>query len=481
MSALDDDSIFLDPPVPPGNERIPGQELPAPSDPMAVARKLAPMYGSPLLYWRGDFYRHAETHWPQVSKAAIRHWLVQITEAATYAALKSTGDTELRKWAPTTKKINDVLDMLGTGAVFRNPELEEDRVLAFANGVLVGDDERATPHSPERFNLTCLPFDYDPLAICPEWQKFMDSILPGDLDSQAFLQEWFGYVLSGRTDLHKIGVLVGPPRCGKGTIARVLQAMVGANNWVAPTISRMGNQFALASMIGRSLAVVGDVRWNNTKDVAAALETMLTISGGDGITIPRKNIEDWSGRLGVRFMLSSNDAPGSFNDMSGAFASRMVFVEFRKSFLGQEELDLEERLMAELPGIFNWAREGQRRLARTGRFTQSVSVNDLREEVAHGSSPIAAWADDWCSLESHTTTLDALFQSYKEWLTTQDSALSPNKARFGRELRSALGYKGVSVDRTTIDGRKVRVAHGIRVRAGAQIDSSNVVQLFDSA
>jgi phage/plasmid-associated DNA primase len=34
------------------------------------------------------------------------------------------------------------------------------------------------------------------------------------------LQEWFGYILSGRTDLQKILLLIGPRRSGKGTTSR---------------------------------------------------------------------------------------------------------------------------------------------------------------------------------------------------------------------------------------------------------------------
>ena len=35
-------------------------------------------------------------------------------------------------------------------------------------------------------------------------------------------------MISGRLDLHKILLLVGPTRAGKGVIARVLGALIGA-------------------------------------------------------------------------------------------------------------------------------------------------------------------------------------------------------------------------------------------------------------
>jgi hypothetical protein len=49
------------------------------------------------------------------------------------------------------------------------------------------------------FNIMVLPYDYDPAATCPRWQQFLDEVFGDDTESIGLLQEWFGYVLSGRT------------------------------------------------------------------------------------------------------------------------------------------------------------------------------------------------------------------------------------------------------------------------------------------
>ena len=74
------------------------------------------------------------------------------------------------------------------------------------------------------------------------------------------LGEWFGYVISGRLDLHKILLMVGPTRGGKGAIARVLGALVGMPNVAGPTLNSLTGDFGLAPLIGKSLAVVADMR-----------------------------------------------------------------------------------------------------------------------------------------------------------------------------------------------------------------------------
>ena len=48
-----------------------------------------------------------------------------------------------------------------------------------------------------------------------------------------------GYVVCGRLDLHKIFLLVGPTRGGKGVIARVLSEMIGRRNVSGPTLNSL--------------------------------------------------------------------------------------------------------------------------------------------------------------------------------------------------------------------------------------------------
>lgn len=457
------------------SERLPGQLLPPPTEPMRVARVVARAYPRPLCWWRGAYYEHLGTHWSEVRDDSIRKWIYRVTEAALYAGKDAKGEETQRPWAPNRSKVGDVHEAMSRGAI--QYEGEEAAVMATASGVLVPETREELPHDPERFNLSALPFAYDPDAPCPNWQAFLDSSLPGDREAHEFLAEWFGYVLSGRTDRHKIAVLIGPPRCGKGILSRTLKAMVGADGWAAPTLARLGGNFGMESLIGKSLAVMGDVRWTS-KHVIEAVPVMLGISGEDGFSVPRKNREDWIGKLGTRLMLMSNDAP-AFNDASGALAGRMVYASFQRSFLGHEDLELESRLMQELPGILNWALDGLDRLNKRGYFTQSSNSLELRAEVDRDSAPIAAWVDDRCVLDPTAEfSLNALLDSYKTWLAEEHLAFAPSLNRMSRELRSAFGDKGVTIERKSNGaGGKHRVVTGVRpIIGGTFADNS----LFDS-
>ena len=53
----------------------------------------------------------------------------------------------------------------------------------------------------------------------------------------------------GRLDLHKIMLLVGPTRAGKGVISRTLGRLVGIDNVAGPTLSSLSGDFGLAPLL----------------------------------------------------------------------------------------------------------------------------------------------------------------------------------------------------------------------------------------
>ena len=114
---------------------------------------------------------------------------------------------------------------------------------------------RATSTRP-RSRSTTTPRRRAPAA----WLAFLEELWPDDPESIAALQEFFGYVISGRLDLHKILLIVGPTRGGKGTIARILGKLIGPANVAGPTLSSLSGDFGLAPLIGKPLAVISDAR-----------------------------------------------------------------------------------------------------------------------------------------------------------------------------------------------------------------------------
>ncbi len=451
-------------------EQKPAIELPSPASPMKVGReivRLARLAGAlPYLYWRGDFYQHTGTHYEVVDTTVINKWLYLTTENAFYQRLNTKGEWEGRDWSPDVTKINKLRHALSDGLLTH--EGEEDRCIALQNGVYNLKTDRLDSHHDRRFNLTVLPFAYDPAAACPRWLQFLTEVLPGDQEAQDFLAEWFGYVLSGRTDQQKMLSLVGPKRCGKGTIARILEAMLGGAHGVAsPTIQQLGGTFGEQSLIGKKLAVLSDVRWNNSQAVAEAVPVLLAISGEDARDVPRKNRENWHGYLGVRFMMMSNEAP-NFRDASGALAFRMLQVHLTQSFAGREDTALTGALLTELPGIFNWAIDGLKRFAQRGVLVPPASGEALAAEVRRLASPYQAFIEDCCEFDPKASTpVPDLLRAYTQWARregrTQDQQTASS---LSRGLRTTDERISADPKRHTLpSGQKVTLLVGVKLVA----------------
>jgi putative DNA primase/helicase len=312
--------------------------------------------------------------------------------------------------------------------------------------VILGDLAEADPATytlkptPRLFNTYTLDFEFDLDADEPsEWLNFLHSLWDDDEDAIARLQEWFGYCLLPDTSHQKMALLVGPKRSGRGTIARVLTALIGKENVAGPRLSAFANNFGLESLIGKPLAIVGDARISRRADRDAITEALLTITGEDTLTIDRKHRTAWTGRLPTRLMLLTNELP-KLIDESGALASRFLIWQFVKSFLGREDLELGQRLTPELPGILNWAIIGYQRLQKRGHLQQPQSSTQVVEQLHDISSPMGAYARERIHVELGTEILcSELFRDWEAWCSIKRRS-SGDEQTFGRNLRTIFPW-----------------------------------------
>ena len=334
----------------------------------------------------------------------------------------------------------------------RTANASAEQVISCQNGLLDLDDRTLHEHSPSLFNLVHVPFAYDPNAPEPTaWLDFLASVWYDDKDSILLLQEYFGYVLSGRLDMQKLLMLVGPTRSGKGTIARVLTALMGGrHNVPGPTLASMNTNFGLSPLIGKPLAIIADARLGNS--ALTIVERLLSITGEDTLTVDRKYREPWTGRLPTRFVILTNELP-EFKDASGVIANQFLTLRMTESFLGRENHGLAGELRAELAEIFDWSLQGLDRLNRNGRFTVPASSHDVALLMADLASPVSAFVRENCIREpGATVTVNDLYAEWRSW-AEQNGHPPGSKITFGRDLRAVVPELHAS--QQSIDGKRV--------------------------
>lgn len=463
-----------------GSADGPPLPIPSPLNPMAVARHLEPKWrreGTLILrHWRGSWMRwdRRASLWTDLPAAEMRAWLYGELEHATYVFVDGrSGIQKIKPWAPNKGKIANLLEAaeaITNLSDSTEPGQWTDRrkqsgpVIPCANGLLELASRTLLPPSPLFFNTSATPFPYVADAPEPrEWHRFLESVWPDDPQSIAALQEMFGYVLSGGRDLQKVFLMVGPTRSGKGTIANVLTALVGAAHTSGPTLAQLATNFGLAPLIGKSLAIIPDARM--PREVGGIVENLLMISGQDHMTIDRKNREAWSGRLPVQIVILSNELP-RLPDAAAAIAGRMVVLRMTRSFYGREDRGLTGKLLAELPGIFNWSLVGLDRLTQRGRFAEPESSLEAVDLLRESASPVKQFLEERCEVgPTYSVTTDDLFAAWRSWCGTHGRDGVGTVSTFARAMYAAAPGVKRTRPRGEAGGAQIPTYEGVRLRS----------------
>jgi len=448
-----------------------------PAAPLEIAERFKAELFPDALHTNDDWLVHRAGAYRDMEDATMRSILYRDLGKAVVAK-KEDGEVVFEPFNPDTTKVNKVLDALkdvahqpadtmappvwldGDGP----PPLE---IVACRNGLLHVPTGELLPSTPRFYTRNALDLDFDPNAPEPEeWLAFLGEVFPDRMAAE-LLQDWFGYLLLPDMAQEKMLLMIGPPRSGKGTIQKVLTALVGRSNVCAPSVKSLGTGFGLQPLIGKTVAFLSDMRLGGMADGDAIAETLLRITGRDIVTADRKHKEAWEGRLSTRFVVSSNVLP-KLPDASPALANRFSVLRMQQSFLGREDPGLADRLMAELPGILLWALAGWRRLRDRGRFILPGTSEDAVQELLHLGSDVAAFVHERCELApGHEVEKDRLYAIYRAWCD-RTGRKPKYDTTFATELYAATSNR-VTARRLSRGGGRVNVYAGIALRGGGPV------------
>lgn len=435
--------------------------------PDVVARLFVHSFGR-VVYWRGQFHLYQEGAYHPLSRESIDALLARMVEERGYwariaktkeeraeaitlpdwpdvpvikrAVVASVRDCSeirlqlMKDLVPEHQEAPCWLDGLEAPELGSPPPRE---VLCCGNTLYHPISGRLIPHTPSFFSFGRLSYDYDPDATCPAWQKFMTDLFAENTEAREALQELVGYYLMPDTSQHKIGLVVGPKRAGKGTVARVLRELLGPLNVAGPTLGSLATDFGLWPIIDRRLAIISDARLGYGTNTAVVVERLLSISGEDALTIDRKYLAPWTGRVPARFLILSNELP-KLGDASGAIASRFLLITLERSWAGQEDRTLTDRLLQELPGVLVWAMDGYRRLVARGHFVQPESAKEALQEIEDLASPMLAFSRDWCERIDEWTPIKGLYDAWCLFCEESGREHPGTLQTFGRDFRAAF-------------------------------------------
>lgn len=421
----------------------------------------------PVVVVGGVAYRHAGTHYQVVEdlETDVRRWFKR------------------NKVSQNNRLVGNVVPIIRAVATagYRLGHWVDgraDRLVPFANGLLRLGTGDLVPHSPDWLGTWCLPCDHDPAAGCPAWEGFLAECLNGEADQVALLQEWFGYVLSGDTHRQRYMTHVGAAGSGKSTVAKVLSVLVGSGG-SAFNIRQLANRFGPAGLMGKTLAVCGEVELQGCKERAAIMETLKTITGQDAVQIERKGDNTfYSLALPTRFHIVANSMP-ALRDPTLALTRRMLLLFSDKKAAAEDE-GLLGRLMGEMAGVVQWALRGYARLQEKG-WTTPARMRAEIDRIRRDASPAVAYLTDRCRVarpldpgtvpglevvdEPVWTAKEVLWADAQRWAA--DAGAEVTQGWFFKDLRAVLPRlpDPATSRRRTPKGERFYTVEGVALKA----------------
>lgn len=335
-------------------------------------------------------------------------------------------------------------------------------VIRAKNGSLHMDGAFVEEQDITRYRLA-VPYDPDP-APPWRWIAFLESLL--ESDDISTLQEYLGYCLIPCTKGQTMLFLIGDGGEGKSRITQVCRAIFGRVMNVSSLHKLEASRFARADLVGKLLMVDDDL------EMAALPKTnyIKSIVTQEGkIDTERKNEQSEQKEMTCRLLCMGNGSPNSLYDHSNGFYRRQIILTTIPKPEGRvDDPFLTEKLLQELPGIFDWCFMGLRRLIGNDfRFTVSERAKKNLEDLKVAGNNVITFleSEDYFSFgEEYSSTTSDLYHAYKLWC--QENAEVPVAMR---SFSSYLKHHADSLHLTESnnvpnkDGRKVRGFHGIKV------------------
>lgn len=303
------------------------------------------------------------------------------------------------------------------------------------------------PHRREDMITQVAGVEYLPDALAPRWRQFISEIMKGDQDKADFLQKYAGYAASGDTSESKFPISHGSGANGKSVFNSVLLHVMGDYGMQASSgLVMMKKQDPgspnpeLVQTRGKRLIIISETSDGKYLDE----EFVKAATGNDIIRTRDLYGKPFGFRPVAKFNLATNHKPMIKGTDDGIWR-RLILVPFEEKFEGdRRDPYLEEKLIAEAPGILNWIIEGFKRWINEG-LSPSDSMVAATQEYREVMDSIGNFIKEMCVIAPEAQVkIKPLYEAYVNWC--HEVGETPMNSRM---FRKRLEERGIKQKRTS--------------------------------
>jgi putative DNA primase/helicase len=431
-----------------GASVIASPELHSPTD-LGNARRLVDRHGADLInvgatWFAWDSMRWQADHTGEVvrrAKDTAESIVLEAERAPTGEVREALLKHALRSQSAGALKAMVTLASTEPSVVVSADQLDaHPMLLNVQNGTVDLTTGELRRHDRADLITRLAPVPYVPDAVCPIWDRFMNTITGGDHELRAYLLRLTGAMLIGRGTDQKVFMLHGSGDNGKTTFVETSRRVLGdyAAQAQMSTFVAGGRQSVrndIARLAGRRLvtATEGD----ETQRLDEGLVKQLT--GDDTITARYLYREHEEFRPTFTLMIVTNHLP-EIRGSDRAIWRRIEVVPFVVT-IPQEGRDekLSEKLQRELPGILRSMVQGCLEYQRAG-LHQPSAVLERSRAYREDQDHVGRFLLDCCLTGDGLSIRGTdLYTSYRAWADAVGEPALSQKALGGK--LTALGFE----------------------------------------
>ena len=394
-----------------------------------------------------------------VDQVGFYEWDSRVWRKIPDAMVRKYADIAYGKRFATAQRVNAVCNLLKSRSI-RDVVFDRNPVVTFRNGTLEVETGRFRGFSELDYCSISVDYDYDPYAKCPHWEHFVTDVTNDEPRRQEILQFIAGYVLFPDCKHQKVFVLVGKGGNGKSVYLEVIQKLFGDQNVTHIEPTGLAQEFQRIRLKDSLLNIGSDI--NSDFSRGEIREWLLKIADGTTVQACYKGMNHVDFIPRCKLVYACNAMPTA--EIINGLNRRLQFIDFPCRYVEYpdpsdplqkpRDVDIIPKLMAELPGIFNWAYQGYKDLKHFGGFTDAPEQEELMRQFEQTSNPVMVFCEDRTFAGS--ISRDEIYQWYQTWcVETGHKPLS--RERFLPKFREAMDRQIVGERRMRQNGKIVRV------------------------
>lgn len=290
----------------------------------------------------------------------------------------------------------------------------------FKNGVFDLSKKAFQPHHHSNHNTRTLNVNYNPLALAPEFSRWISEIFSIYPEQIELLEEILGsFLFRSNLGIEKAFLFIGPPRAGKGTLAWLIKSILG-NAAAAFNLCDLHDGKQINTLRHAQVGIDAEATGPAYRYIREVVTRFKAITANDFFSSPIiYQAQTWNGPTNCKLVAMANSVP-YLPDDSGAAINRWIALVFNKSFQGNEDITLKGRLLNELEGIAMIALRGALRLMERGKFNMPSIGADMLASVATASGGIQHFIKEQCIVGGNERCSEKdLFDAYIRWCVSE--------------------------------------------------------------